>query len=215
MFNSRLSQFISWFQTARWTRLLGLIQVLALLVIFYPEPANADDFQRDMTRLQDGLRTDGFAQTIAAIASTVVVILVNGAEIGRTLIQPKDGKEGEQRKLLLQVHTRDITGASSTTIDPNTGEPIYVQACVLDSDKGVIDSGATSTIRFTLGGGDSCVALKENPPQGGWRVASVTSTPADSAPDYVMLYVSATIQGQQISAPVKLTIQPGYKLEFF
>lgn len=221
MFIRRLAEFISRFQTARLSSLLGVIQALALLVIFSPEPTKADDFQRDMRRLQDGLRTDGFAQTIATIASTVVVILVNGAEIGRTLIQPKDGKEGEegpQRTLLLQVHTRDKTGATSTTLDPNTGEPVYIQACVIDATKGTIDAAATASIGLTLGPGAEAATLGTMPPQGGWRVAAVAARPPGELPRgaaSVTAYVSASIDGTPINAPVQFTILDVYELRFY
>jgi hypothetical protein len=220
MFLRKLARFISRFDGARSARFLGFIQALALLVILYPEPAKADDFQRDMTRLQDGLRTDGFAQTIAAIASTIVVILVNGAEIGRTLIQTplKEGEKGEEKQLVLQVLTRDKNGGKSTTLDTMTGDPIFIQACVYDAVKGAVDGGATAGITFALTKGAMAVSLQEMPPEGDWRVASATApkptTQEAVAVDEAIVSVGTTIQGTLITAPVSLSIMQEFEIEF-
>ena len=203
----------------RWVLAARIVIQIAALWILGVSVAQADDFQDDWRRLEDGLRTPGAKENIAAITSTLVVILVNGAEIGRTLIQPpgkKDDKDGQQRTLLLQVHTRDAKGSTSTTLDPNTGEPVFIQACVIDADKGAIDAGATATIGFALGAEAASLALM--PPQGGWKVAALTPMAAGKAQPTVKevtVYVSATIDGTSVNAPVKFALIGGYELVFF
>lgn len=68
--------------------LLLLTMATQLMDLLLPGAAHADDCLADPFNLRDCLRTDGFAQNMSGLASTLVSILVNGPEIIHSFVPP-------------------------------------------------------------------------------------------------------------------------------
>lgn len=69
----------------------AMIIFSALLVSLIITPVMADDCMSDPLNAQDCLRTDGYAEVMAGLVSTILAILVNGPIILQTLLQGGGG----------------------------------------------------------------------------------------------------------------------------
>lgn len=67
--------------------------LVAAVALLLATPSWADDCGRDPNNLHDCLRTQTAAANIAGTTAVIVVIVVNGVEIGRVLIPPKEDGE--------------------------------------------------------------------------------------------------------------------------
>jgi len=201
----------------RWRMWLTLSGWAALLFLGWALPVLADDCLRDPLNANDCLRTPGTAQVIAGVTTVVVTVLVNGQEVVRTILQPRDGaqveeeQEGEEeepRELQLQIDTRDEAGAGRTELNVDDRDRLYIYARCLEVGKGPLPA-ATQSIRFQLASGQGWVTLSDQGMRYGSRIAAVDSVqPAPDAPlpEHATVYVSATFEGQLVGAPVNLAL---------
>jgi hypothetical protein len=198
--------------------MIGLAMVACWLLSAHS--AWADDFLRDPFNFRDGLRTDGIAEVLSGVATSVVSILVNGVEVTRVIIQDRNPvKEGEtpvQTQFVVIVNTADAKGARSTTLDQMMNGTIFCYAHCEEVGKGRFPAG-DDTIAFSLESESPWVVLKDLGNVDGQRCARVTfASPAPSGdpPQNVVLVVSAGV-GTLIRASVPLDVVGGYELQIF
>ena len=201
--------------------LLPAIQLLILVcaaALLLAGPTFADDCGRDPSNLRDCLRTPTAASNMAGTATLVVVVLVNGVEIGRVLLQPPEeapgesGEEGEGEKeprtFILQVETRDDTGAIRAVLDADVEDRLTVSAWAVEVGKGPLPE-ATETIGFSLATPTPYVETFEAAPPAGRRAIGLKTVRSDlrgTPPAQVTVHVSATFEGQTVQASVTVSL---------
>lgn len=202
-------------------RFLGALQLLALLLaaaLLVAPPAAADDCARDPNNLRDCLRTKTAAGNIAGTTAVIVVIVVNGVEVGRVLFPPKEegetteGGESEEKKeprqFYLQIETRDDQGQMRTTLDADVEDQITVYARCLEVGKGLA-ADATESIQFSLTPSTVWVEVGEAPSAGGAKAIGVRTTKPElrgTPPASVTVDVSATIEEQTVTGSVGISL---------
>ena len=175
--------------------------------------AAADDFFRDPFNLNDGLRTNAVAPVIAGVLTTVITVLVNGAEVARVILQGTrpPGAEGEDREPVrsdfrVVVDTVDGTGARSTRLDPRTSPFVFLYAHCEELGKGRFPAG-DATIGFSGQFDTRWAVLEDLGTAHGRRCARVSLVeprPGGAAPGALTVLVSA---GQAVSGiAVTLTL---------
>ncbi|MCU0629728.1 MAG: DUF2510 domain-containing protein [Methanoregulaceae archaeon] len=179
----------------------------------------ADDCARDPFRAEDCLRTGGFAETIAGVATVAVVVLVNGAEVVRTIYKtPKTSEDQEDKVFTVVVSTRDPAGNTSTTLDMVNSPSIFFYAHCEEVGKGRFPSG-DDTIRFALQSAHTFITLTDLGMKQGERCAQVTfkdPQPEGDLPDTADVMVSAGIGQNTIPVTVTLSLKGGmYELEVY
>lgn len=156
---------------------------------------------------------------IAGTATTVVVVLVNGNEIIRTVIESRGGdgdgqepeeggEEEEPRKLALQIVTQDRSGARSTALDPKTGGLIWIQAWCEEMGKGALPA-ATQSIVFELTVGSAWATMSPASASPGVKAVLVElreELPPAPPGQTVQINVSAAFEDAAVSAPVMLEL---------
>lgn len=132
---------------------------------------------------------------MATLATTVVVVLVNGREIARTVFQtPVSGgtdKEAppQDKKYYLQVETKDASGMIREKLDTSIGDQLSIQAILIDAETGVM-SPTTQSITFWLVSGGEWVTLAIEPYGGGKKIALLSTRqpqPDGSPPTNVVI----------------------------
>lgn len=195
---------------------LGALTALAFLV--GDGFALADDFLRDPFNLNDGLRTPTFAPIIAGAATTVVTVLVNGAEVVQVIIQgaAPPGYEGPpiRKDFLVVVDTVDAAGATSMDLAYETSPVIFIYAHCEEVGKGRFPAG-DPTIRFAPQFDTAWAELDDLGMANGRRCARVSLCPPRpplAPPATLVVLVSA---GQAVAGvPVTLRLgAPEYVLE--
>jgi hypothetical protein len=195
--------------------LLGLICVLWLgdaSLVF------ADDFARDFTRIEDGLRTDGWAETIAGTTATAINVLVNGSLVFQ---QPgKPGPDGEEPvQYTMDVRTED----QRMEIAADGGDRLWVYAKILCSKASVNAQGLTNAISFTFEGGKYAgwMSIRSTKGQDGFKAVMLVCTPPtpdaeiEDDASVTVTVAGTTAEGQPMQGPVKVNVVGGLQLDFF
>ena len=188
-----------------------LLWMVALGVFFYHGTAWADDFLRDPFNLNDGLRTGGFAPVIAGTASTVVTVLVNGAEVVRVVFvdpnpDPDAEGPGERANFQVVVDTVGASGGMSTDLIQGTNEIIYIYANC--QKEGAPFPQGDPTITFSPNFDQTFATLTDMGTQNGRRCAKVElvmPAPEGTPPSSITVLVGAgeAVQG----VPVTLSLE--------
>ena len=211
----------------RWRMWLTLSGWAALLFLGWALPVLADDCLQDPLNANDCLRTPGTAQVIAGVTTVVVTVLVNGQEVVRTILQPRngaqveeeqEGEEEEPRQLQLQVITQGPSGELVSALNLSKPEPIYIQAWCEELGKGSLPA-ATATIQFQLTGGQGWVMMTPGASSHGTKVAVLQPAqppPGGLPPESASVYVSATFEGQTVGASVEVQLVASeYRLRLY
>lgn len=136
--------------------------------------ALADDFMRDRTRLEDGLRTPGWAETIAGTTATAINVLVNGGLVFQR--PPKPGKDGEEpASYTMDIRTED----ERTSIAADGEDRMWVYAKILCSKASVNAQGLTNAISFTFGGSKYAdwMSIRSTQSHSGYKAVLIACTP--------------------------------------
>jgi hypothetical protein len=147
----------------------------------------------------------------------VVVVLVNGAEVVRTIYKtPKQSEDDEDKVFTVVVSTRDPAGNISTTLDMVNSPSIFFYAHCEEVGKGRFPSG-DDTIRFALQSAHQFITLTDLGKKQGERCAQVSfrdPQPDGDLPDTADVMVSAGIGQNAIPVTVTLSLKGGkYVLE--
>ncbi len=198
---------------------LPRIAIFLIFISLCCIPVLADDCARDPFRAEDCLRTGGFAETIAGVATVVVVVLVNGAEVVRTIYKtPKQSEDEEDKIFTVVVSTRDPAGNISTTLDLVNSPSIFFYAHCEEVGKGRFPSG-DDTIRFALQSAHQFLTLTDLGKRQGERCAQVSfrdPQPDAELPDTADVMVSAGVGQNTIPVTVTLSLKGGkYVLEVY
>jgi len=206
--------------------LLTLVFLMLLLSgVFIPE-AFADDCGRDIFNMRDCLRTGGYAETMSGTASSIVSVLVNGAEIRRILIVPPpppaktdggktkaDGEEPPPRVFRVQVTFQDNQGRERNVFYADMQDRITISAWVEeDTPEGTV--GVYSDIRMSLQSGGDWARLD---PGESASVATVMhlvrkdgqpfEPDVHVAPPLVMVSATVPTAGAPITTPLRFSIR--------
>lgn len=188
-----------------------LLLLTGLGILFYHGGVCADDFLSDPFNLNDGLRTPGWAPIIAGTATSVVTVLVNGAEVVRVVIvdpNPDPNVQGpaQQSHFQVLVDTVGAAGGVSTELVQGTNETIYIYAHC--TKEGAPFPQGDPTITFASNFDQTFVTLTDMGMQNGRRcarVALVLPAPSGTPPTSITVIVGA---GQAVpSIPITLTLQ--------
>ena len=188
---------------------IGLMTGAAQLVL--SRSAMADDFTRDKRRLEDALRSDGWAQVVAGTAATAINVLVNGALVFQR--PPKPGKDGEEpAQYTMDIRTEDMR----TSITADGEDRLWVYAKILCSKASVNAQGLTGAISFTFGGSKYAdwMSIKSTQSHSGYKAVLLACTPPDPEAEVeenatVELTVEgATADGEPMRGVVTLRIDP-------
>lgn len=148
---------------------------------------------------------------MATLATTVVVVLVNGREIARTVFQtPVSGGTDDEappqdKKYFLQVQTLDASGAIREKLDTSTADYLTIHAVLIDAETSTM-SPTTQSINFWLISGDGWVTLATQPFGGGAKTAIlsvVQPLPSDSPPTCVVVGFG----GQNVQESVTIALE--------
>lgn len=157
---------------------------------------------------------------MAGLTTAVVVVLVNGQEIIRTIVEKSGGKEEQEQPskfYTLKVQTRDDSGVQRTELDVSIPDRIYVDAWIEAYGEGA-DPGECGPIQIELVQGHEYVSLTEGQPYTGGRTVVVQphpQVPEGEPSGPAVVEVSAVIEGQPFSASVTIALtRTQYELEF-
>lgn len=205
LFKGRSAAWLAWFGIgAVWLTVTDL--------------ALADDFTRDWRRLEDGMRTPGWAQAIAGTTATVINGLVNGALIFQTTTRRPRGPEEPEDNTHYTLDVR--TEGERTTLAADGDDRIWVYG-QLSCDKPAVDCAAlTRALSFTFGGAQAgWMSIKSEQFTDGFKAVQLVATPptpeTEVPPDAtVVVTVSGrTADGDQVQVPVNLRLEEGLKME--
>ncbi|MBS0659021.1 MAG: hypothetical protein JSR82_12340 [Verrucomicrobia bacterium] len=209
----KLSDFFRRPNAARALWLLGGFAFLALA-----GTAWADDFGRDWRRLEDGMRTPGWAQTIAGTTATVINALVNGALIFQTTRRrPRaEGEAEDDTHYTLDVRTEDQRMAIAADGD----DRLWVYGR-LTCDKPAVDTASlTQALAFNFGGEQAgWMSIRQEQPTGGFKSVQLVCTPPTpetAVPEDAVVTVTVsgrTADGDTVEVPVNLRLEPGLRME--
>lgn len=191
--------------------LLLLLAAGVGLLLLWADPCLADDFLRDPFNFRDGLRTNGAAEVLAGVSTSVVSILVNGVEVAKVVIADtkpvKEGEDPTRSVFLVVARTVDPKGRTSTTLEQPENDPIYFYAHCEEAGKGRFRAG-DPTLGFSLISGDGWVVLRDLGTAHDERCASVgfaAAIPQGTPPETVIVEITAGLDGL-IGAQVPLTL---------
>jgi hypothetical protein len=196
---------------ARANAMIWLFGIALAHALLLATPLYADDFFRDPFNANDGLRTDTVAPIMAGTATVVVVALVNGAEVVRTIIQGKvdEEDEGKRKDFQIQIETVDGTGAVSTKLESDLCEELLIYGKCYEVGKGAFPAG-DETLEFMLVGAEEHVVLTDLGYSEGKRCASVQIVDplpvGVAAPKTFTVNVSAGAGGSLMTIPVVLSL---------
>jgi hypothetical protein len=188
----------------------GLLLALALQSIV-ADSALADDFTHDFRRLEDGLRTGGWAQSIAGTAATVISGLVNGALVfQRTPLNPPSEGQEEPARYKMDVRTED----ERTSLAADRMDRLWLYAQLSCSKPSVDSQALTAAIQFTFDGTYAAwVSIKNSQSISGYNAVQLAAdppSPDDELPDdatVTVLVSGATAQGEPIQVPVTISLE--------
>lgn len=197
---------------------LGLWLLGAALLVLGTDPAWADDFGRDWRRLEDGMRTPGWAQAIAGTTATVINALVNGALIFQTT-RPRPRAEGEPEDdthYTLDVRTED----QRTKLAADGDDRLWIYA-LLTCDKPAVDTASlTQALAFTFGGEQAgWMSIRQDQFTDGFKAVQVVCTPPTpetEVPENAAVTVTVsgqTAEGDTVEVPVRLELADGLRME--
>jgi hypothetical protein len=188
--------------------------IMAAVFLAGAGPILADDFTRDFTRLEDGLRTGGWAESIAGTAATAINVLVNGA-----LVFQQSGKSGENGQDAPQ-YTMDVrTENERTSLVADDVDRLWVYA-KLTCVKGAVTTDLTGGISFSLSGEYvDWVSIRQTSSSGDYKAILLGAKPPNEGaevPDNadVTVQVSGeTTEGEPIQGPVTISLQGEPRME--
>ena len=203
---SRLSQTTN-------THICMFLLVMAAL-IGVTGPVLADDFTRDFTRLEDGMRTPGWAESIAGTAATAINVLVNGA-----LVFQQPGKSSEDGEDAPQ-YTMDVrTENERTSLTVDDVDRLWVYG-KLTCIKGAVTTDLTDGISFALSGQYvDWVSIRQNSFTDGYKAILLGAKPPndgaklDDNANVTVLVAGATAEGEPINALVTIDLEDELKLD--
>lgn len=176
----------------------------------------AHDFADDFRRIEDGLRTDGWAQAIAGTTASAINVLVNGALVFQ---QPgKPGKDGEEPA----QYTMDIrTEGERTSIIADGDDRLWVYAKIMCSKASVNAQGLTNAISFTFGGGKYAgwMSVKSTQSHSGYKAVLLACTPpnpdaeVEDGATVDLTVAGTTAEGEPMQGTVSLQIEGELKLD--
>src|SRR5580704_6507361 len=177
-------------------------------------PVFADDFTRDFTRLQDGMRTPGWAESIAGTAATAINVLVNGA-----LVFQQSGKSGENGQDAPQ-YTMDVrTENERTSLVTDDKDRLWIYG-KLTCVKGAVQTDLTDTISFSFSGQyTDWVSIRQTASTGGYKAVLLGAKPPSQDAKLqdganVLVTVSGTTnEGELIDGPVTIDLEDELKLK--
>ena len=204
-----------------WVCAAVLMWPLVLLVAL-PAMLRADDCDRDKSRLEDCLRSNGYAQGIATTVAVAATILVNGAAIQTLILKPRtvEVKPGEDPPPPVNYSLDIKTQGQQTTVTVDSEEPLWIYAAVTCTDPKIDTAALTASITFAAGGANADWLLLGNPAgSGGYQaVAATAQTPEEGAVLKIgttAVYVYAPAEGQTLTASVPIDLRRGdYEIEF-
>jgi hypothetical protein len=180
-------------------------------------PTFADDFARDFTRLEDGMRTAGWAESIAGTAATAINVLVNGALVfqqpGKSTENGGDGQDAPQ-------YTMDVrTENERTSLVADDVDRLWVYA-KLTCVKGPVTTDLTGGISFYLSGQYAdWVSIRQNSSMEGYKAILLGAKPPNEGAKLednakVTVQVSGTTtEGEPINGPVTIDLEDELKLD--
>lgn len=149
---------------------------------------------------------------MATLATTVVVVLVNGREIARTIFQTpvsggtdEDAPPPQDKKYFLQVQTLDASGSIREKLDTSTADHLTIKAVLIDAETGTM-SPTTQSISFWLISGNGWVTLAVEPYGGGAKTAMlavVQPLPGGTPPTSVVVGFG----GQNVQESVTIALE--------
>ncbi|HJT80274.1 MAG TPA: hypothetical protein VJ719_03670 [Chthoniobacterales bacterium] len=202
-----------------WLFWFGLLLAIQWVL---PELMFADDFTRDFRRLEDGLRTPGWAQGIAGTAATAINVLVNGALVFQSspppsAIPPDAGQQEEPTRYTMDIRTED----ERTSLVAGSPDRLWIYAQILCSKPAIDARGLTNAIQFSFQGPyANWMSIKQQQFVGNYKsvlLAAEPPTPETQLGDNAEVTVQVsgrTAQGEPMEGPVKIELQK-FKLEFF
>jgi hypothetical protein len=164
--------------------------------------------------LQDGMRTPGWAESIAGTAATAINVLVNGA-----LVFQQSGKSGENGQDAPQ-YTMDVrTENERTSLVADDVDRLWVYA-KLTCVKGAVTTDLTGGISFSLSGEYvDWVSIRQTSSSGDYKAILLGAKPPNEGaevPDNadVTVQVSGeTTEGEPILGPVTISLQGEPRME--
>jgi hypothetical protein len=161
---------------------------------------------------------------LVPLAGAIAGVLVNGRLISRTRLQPPsrngDGDKGdddeEPTEYTLDIRTQD----QRTTLLPDDEDSLWIYGQVRCNKPEVDTASLTSSLTFGKEG-PNAEWLKMDEPKmySGFKAVCVHARPPYDEAQLIngdpMVRVSTTIDGNEISGPVTLTIEEEYELEIF
>jgi hypothetical protein len=189
--------------------------------------ALADDFLRDPTRLEDGLRTGGWAQTIAGSAATVISALVNGALVFQRVTPPPvtaavaatrgdDGPAEEPARYTMDVRTE----GERTSIRADGDDRLWVYAKLTCSKPAVSSASLTNGIALSFAGEHArWMRGEQTQLTGGFKAFQLAARPPSpdaELPDDAAVTVTvsgSTAEGEPIDVPVELELEGELRLK--
>jgi hypothetical protein len=198
------------------------------------EPAFADHFkQTGYKDLEDGLRTEGWAQTIAGTGGTVINALVNGGLVfprTPTSIPPpkgggpsEPGEKGEKEeptRYTMDIKTEDER--KSLAADGKDRLSIYAQLTCIKKSAIVasMTRPLTDAIQFRFEGRYAeWMSIKASKPMGGYKGVLLAAEPPrpdaelEENAKVTVVVSGATAEGDPIEVPVELELEGKLKLD--
>lgn len=168
----------------------------------------------DCSSPEDAMDTWWIGPPIKGLVSAVIVGVVNGETIIRTVLggKPAEGESDSDEpgpEFSLDVTTQDHQ--TELSLDAEEGLWVYAAVRVIRPPPGYNPMADLRTVHFS---GPAHLSLSSPQLRGATKAVQVKAvTPADgSAPSEATLTVSATLAGNPISLPVHFTISGGYRL---
>lgn len=198
----------------------GILPWLFLAGLYFSlsDLAWADDFTRDWRRLEDGMRTPGWAQAIAGTTATVINGLVNGALIFQTVHRrPRaEGEPEDDTHYTLDVRTEE----ERTKLAADGEDRLWVYG-QLTCDKPAVDTASlTRALAFQFGGPQaSWMSIKNEQFANGFKAVQIVCTPPTPETEIpedasVTVTVSGrTADGDTVEVPVTIQLGGGLKME--
>lgn len=176
----------------------------------------ADDFLRDVTRLEDGMRTPGWAETIAGTGASAINILVNGSLVFQ---QPgKPGKDGEESpQYTMDIRTED----KRTSIAADGEDRLWVYAKIMCSKPSVNAQGLTNAVSFTFGGSKYAdwMSIKSTQSHSGYKAVLLACTPpspeaeVEEDASVILTIAGTTADGQPMHGDVTLKLDAALEMK--
>ena len=188
-------------------RCVALLLLAGVLLIVGAGEAMASDCSQDITRLRACLRTFGWATAFAGLTTTVVTIMVNGADVMRTIGTRGKGTKGAMR-CVFDIRTED----RRTTLEADGEDMLWIYAEVISNDPEVETDRLTRGVHFSVEGTHAdWVTLGRPQMKDGMKAVRVKAEPPDGdaelVDEKVTVVAAAAIGGTTYVGPVTLTLE--------